>query len=242
MVSTLVGIGQSYWPSQVKALSVWLILELQERLLLAWHISAAQRTQQLLHVSLKRTQLLECLSFQELVEILCHLFSACAGNARGRQSSCQACHTIIPDFLQHELGLEFIYQYMMLFKWHMPIILGIFLFGRLAMHKGDWETLSRRAAWLPQSDSYPESRPTLLLALISSSSQEMHYPFSWLMCQQFSFSLFSCLLWIVCTLCGFCPAYYSLEKAEQQFSTDLLTKPMYIACALLLGKYDTDCP
>ena len=79
----------------------------------------------------------QALSFQELVEILCHLFNSCAGNARGRQSSCQACHTIIPDFLQHELGLEFIYQYMMLFKWHMPIILGIFLFGRLAMHKGD---------------------------------------------------------------------------------------------------------
>ena len=84
----------------------------------------------------KRMQL-GCLSFQELFEILCHLFSSCAGNARGRQSSCQACHTIIPDFLQHEPGLEFMYRYMMLFKWHMPIILGIFLFGRLAMHKGD---------------------------------------------------------------------------------------------------------
>ena len=73
----------------------------------------------------------QVLSFQELVEILCHLFSSCAGNARGRQSSCQACHTIIPDFLQLELGLEFMYQYMMFFVWHLQIILGIFLSRKL---------------------------------------------------------------------------------------------------------------
>ena len=87
----------------------------------------------------KRMQL-DCLSFQELVEILCHLFSSCAGNARGRQSSCQACHTIIPDFLQLELGLEFMYQYMMFFVWHLQIILGIFLSRKLlrpVMRKGN---------------------------------------------------------------------------------------------------------
>ena len=75
---------------------------------------------------------------------------------------------------------------------------------------------------------------------VSSSSQEMHYPFSWLMCQELSFSLFSCLLGFVCSLCGFknsfCPAYYSLEKAEQQFSTALLTKALYVTCTFLLGK------
>ena len=82
----------------------------------------------------------QALSFQELVEILCHLFSSCAGNARGRQSCCQACNTIIPDFLQLELGLEFMYQYMMFFVWHLQIILGIFLSRKLlrpVMRKGN---------------------------------------------------------------------------------------------------------
>ena len=60
------------------------------------------------------------------------------------------------------------------------------------------------------------------------------------MCQLSSHSLFSCLLGFVCSLCGcknsFCPAYDSLEKAEQQFSTALLTKAMYVACAFYLAK------
>ena len=88
---------------------------------------------------LEKKMQLDCLSFQELVEILYHLFSSCAGNARGRQSSCQACHTIIPDFLQLELGLEFMYQNSKHnpFYRHLPIILGIFLSGRPAMRKGD---------------------------------------------------------------------------------------------------------
>ena len=75
---------------------------------------------------------------------------------------------------------------------------------------------------------------------VSSSSQEMHYTFSCLMCQLSSHSLFSCLLGFVCSLCGFknsfCPAYDSLERAEQQFSTALLTKALYVTCTFLLGK------
>ena len=61
-----------------------------------------------------------------------------------------------------------------------------------------------------------------------------------LMCQLSSHSLFSCLLGFVCSLCGFknsfCPAYDSLERAEQQFSTALLTKALYVTCTFLLGK------